>query len=112
MIVDFLNFAEAHFKYEQLSNVGRRLHDVYQQTKQHEKRLLGRSYRKVRKWVGLQSPTDDEIRSAHEQLRRQYVELFSEFFSICVARFSEESLSKEQFLQGVDAFVSELDGKW
>ena len=39
MLVQFLDFAESHFEVEQLEDVGRRLYEVHQRTRDYEKML-------------------------------------------------------------------------
>ena len=112
MVEQFLDFAESHFEDEQLQDVGRRLYDVYQKTKDHEKQLWGQTFKRLKRMVGMEVMTEEQAQDAHQQLRTQYIELYGEFFAICVERFPDESATKDQFVQSVDTFVNELERKW
>jgi regulator of replication initiation timing len=112
MIIQFLNFAEAHFSEEQLLDVGGRLQDVYQQTKDHEKRMCGKTFNPLKRLVRMEVFTEEQAQAGHEDLRSEYVELYSDFFAVCVERFGHGSENKDDFLQSVEMFSSELKRKW
>ena len=112
MVEQFLDFAEAHFEDEQLQDVGRRLCEVYEQTKDHEKRLWGQTFKRLRRMVGMDVMSEEQAQDAHQQLRAKYIKLYSEFFAICVNRFPEASPTRNQFVQSVDTFVKEIELKW
>ncbi len=112
MIIQFLDFAEAHFTKEQLRDIGGRLQDVYQQTKDHEKRLCGRTFNPLKRLIRMEVFTEEQARASHEDLRSKYVELYRDFFAVCVERLGPESGNMEEFLQSVEMFVSELERKW
>ena len=112
MVMEFLDFAELHFDDDHLRDVGQRLHNVFQQTKEQEKRLLGQSFRRLKKLIGMSTPSEDEIAAADQELCDKYAQLYGEFFAICVDRLPPGSETREQFQQGVNAFIRELGGKW
>lgn len=112
MVVEFLDFAEAHFEGEEVHDVAERLHAVYQETKEHEKQLCQQTFKSLKKLVGINVLSEEEIREAHDTLRSEYAQLYSQFFALCVSRFPEGSPTTAEFQQSVDTFVKELDRKW
>jgi hypothetical protein len=112
MLTHFLDFAESHFDEDPLSDVQRRLYDVYYRTKDLEDKVSAHSLTFVSRLFGMEAPTDTELTHTREQLRAEYIALYRDFFRYCVERFSGDSVSKDQFLKGVDAFVGDLSLKW
>ncbi len=109
MILSFLDFAESHFDTIQFRCVGQRLYTVNQRTSDYEKMLVAKSFRFLRRMVGMTVPTDEAMRHTHEQLRSDYMDLYNDFFLICAKRFPEDSVIREQFLASVATFLSEFN---
>ena len=112
MLLHFLEFAECHLDDEEFKDVSRRLSEVYQRTKDHEANWRRQSWRLFRWFAGLTSPDSMEISQGYQRLRDDYIQLNRDFFAICARRISDDSAMKEQFLQSVEIFVSEIERKW
>lgn len=112
MLLQFLDFAESHFDNMQFRCIGERLYTVNQRTGDYEKLLVAKSFRILRRLVRMTVPTEEEIHQAHEQLRGDYMDLYSEFFANCAKRFPKDSVIQEQFLESVATFLSEFDERW
>lgn len=112
MLLQFLDFAEAHFNQEEFGEIAGALRSVHELTAEHKGRLNTRSWRLVRKMVGLESPDEMEMRNSYEKLGQEYVNLFQIFFASCRKRLTSELEPKERFDESVSVFLSELKSKW
>jgi hypothetical protein len=112
MLLQFLDFAESHFGEEEFHEIAQRLHEVYRRTKDHQQQQRTQSWKAIRRMLGRECPSETEISHAYQQLGRDYADLYTDFFRVCVSRFSEDSATREQFQQSVELLVGELRRNW
>ena len=112
MLLQFLDFAESHFGEEEFREIAQRLHDVYRRTKDQQQQQRNQSWKAIRRMLGRECPSESELSQTYQQLGRDYADLYTDFFHVCMSRFSEDSATKEQFQQSVELLVGELERKW
>ena len=111
LLVELIDFAEAHFaptKFEQ-TKVG--ILEVYKQTKDVEQRIQKDSWAGAKRLLGLGDQNRDELAQQYQELRDQYLSLIAEFFRACVADFADED-GRESVTEGGRLFVRELKKVW
>ena len=112
ILVEIIDFGEPQLSDEEFGQIAPRISEVYERTKGLEEKVQQTPWTVVSRLWGKQKACEFEVTSAYEELNKDYALLIAEFFVLCVSRFETSPPEKKSFLEGVDAFVSELGRHW